>query len=222
MGTTDFTVAEDAQINLVLMKGAGDVMTDSAADFEVYSVSARGLESSLKGYAVSGTFYAVTTEDDNDELGTLYVVVKGSSDGITGSTLTPDDIDNMNEMEAGDVLVGDKDDIDGITGAPSDMAEGDHVFLAFEASKGDEITLTITDSDGDVVYKEETGEMSKGGTFRFYVSLTGHNAAADGKSGTWVSEDAGNANPGEEAAKGTYAFSIIGGTDDVYGAFTVE
>ena len=73
-----------------------------------------------------------------------------------------------------------------------------------------------------MVYKEETGEMSKGGTFRFYVSLTGHNAAADGKSGTWVSEDAGNANPGEEAAKGTYAFSIIGGTDDVYGAFTVE
>ena len=54
------------------------------------------------------------------------------------------------------------------------------------------------------------------------ASLTGHNAAADGKSGTWVSEDAGNANPGEEAAKGTYAFSIIGGTDDVYGAFTVE
>ena len=222
VGTTDFTVAEDAQINLVLMKGAGDVMNDSAADFEVYSVSARGLESSLKGYAVSGTFYAVTTEDDNDELGTLYVVVKGSSDGITGSTLTPDDIDNMNEMEAGDVLVGDKDDIDGITGAPSDMAEGGHVFLAFEASKGDEITLTITDSDGDVVYKEETGEMSKGGTFHFYVSLTGHNAAADGKSGTWVSEDAGNANPGEEAAKGTYAFSIIGGTDNVYGAFTVE
>ena len=102
------------------------------------------------------------------------------------------------------------------------MAEGDHVFLAFEASKGDEITLTITDSDGDVVYKEETGEMSKGGTFRFYVSLTGHNAAADGKSGAWVSEDAGNATPGEEAAKGTYAFSIMGGTDDVYGAFTVE
>ena len=150
------------------------------------------------------------------------MVVKGSIDGITGSTLTPDEIKDMDEMEAGDVLVGDKDDIDGITGAPSDMAEGGHVFLAFEASKGDEITLTIADADGDVVYKEETGEMTKGGTFRFYVSLEGKNAAADGKTGAWVSKDDGNVTPGKAAEKGTYTFSIVGGTDDVYGAFTVE
>ena len=55
-------------------------MRDPDANFEVASVSARGLDSTLNNYAVSGTYYAVTTDDENDELGTLYVILSGAAE----------------------------------------------------------------------------------------------------------------------------------------------
>ena len=81
LGDEAFTVDDDAEIVLVLAKGSGDVMTDVDADYEANcSISARALDSILNNYKVSGSYYGITTESDNDILSTLYVVITGSTE----------------------------------------------------------------------------------------------------------------------------------------------
>ncbi len=81
LGDDAFTVEDDAEIVLVLMKGSGDVMTDVDADYEANcSISARALDSILNNYKVTGSYYGITTESDNDILSTLYVVITGSTE----------------------------------------------------------------------------------------------------------------------------------------------
>ena len=83
LGNHAYTLDKDAKIVLILMKGAGEVMDDQAADYEISSgISGHALESALKDYKVSGAFYGIRTESDKDSLTTLYVVVTGSQDAV--------------------------------------------------------------------------------------------------------------------------------------------
>ena len=59
---------------------ANEIMNDSDASYETYTLSAKAMSSMFKGYTVDGTIY-VTYDDasESDYITTLYVVVNGAT-----------------------------------------------------------------------------------------------------------------------------------------------
>ena len=83
--TERFIITDDTQINVVLYPNSdytrdlGDIMTDEDADWESYvGLTGRRLDSMLGDYALEGSYYVVTNDDDNMIAEYVYIVVKGA------------------------------------------------------------------------------------------------------------------------------------------------
>ena len=74
--------AKDASGNVTTAGAvlANEIMNDSDASYETYTLSAKAMSSMFKGYNVDGTIY-VTYDDasESDYITTLYVVVNGAT-----------------------------------------------------------------------------------------------------------------------------------------------
>lgn len=83
--TERFIITDDTQINVVLYPNSdytrdlGDIMTDEDADWESYvGLTGRRLDSMLGDYALEGSYYVVTNDDDNMIAEYVYIVVEGA------------------------------------------------------------------------------------------------------------------------------------------------
>ena len=83
--TERFIITDDTQINVVLYPNSdytrdlGDIMTDEDADWESYvGLTGRRLDSMLGDYALEGSYYVLTNDDDNMIAEYVYIVVKGA------------------------------------------------------------------------------------------------------------------------------------------------
>ena len=81
---TSYVVADDAKIDLVILKNANVLNKDKDASYEVAAnISAKELADSLKGYNCTYDYALKTTESGNGILKELYVTVTGATPTVT-------------------------------------------------------------------------------------------------------------------------------------------
>jgi len=78
---TDYIVATGAKAYLVVGGTADELLKDVDADYETYlTISARALAGTVKGYDLTGKFYAVLDEKDSEVVTAVYMYVKDAVD----------------------------------------------------------------------------------------------------------------------------------------------
>lgn len=83
----DVSFVLDCNVTLVYLKGCA-AMKDTAADYEVNTVSGSGLASALRNYFCTAHIYAIRADKDSNKLTALYVFVETCEDIEDSNILT--------------------------------------------------------------------------------------------------------------------------------------